>query len=458
MNDLFYKAGYSIEEVEKLVKSTPDFKGDFLKDSKTGSEFFKLTNSLLLKLPRKPNRNDSQSRAAHELLNSGRNIREKFLALHVRHLYSIITDDFKKSVGAYDLPYEAAKIVEGLTPTREQVADELELIQKEKEGIEIDQGLFFSYVLADEKAGRHLCHTMLLPSDEAKEKLSFLQEKGSIDLGMASIETKNSISWVTMKNGKFLNAEDTHTLKSVETAVELAIMDTNTIVAVLRGDTIDHPKYAGKRVFCSGINLSHLYHGKIPYLWYMKRDLGFLHKIFRGLAIPGKPVDDVYGTTIEKLWIAQVDSFAIGSGCQFLLPTDYVVAADDAFLTLPASKEGIIPGVADLRLHRFVGDRMARQLIMMARRLECASPEGHLICDEVVPSDQIEATIIDAAKKLTNSGFVAVAANRKAFRVALEPLDLFRQYMAVYAREQAYCHFSKELIDNLERQTIAVKE
>ena len=32
-----------------------------------------------------------------------------------------------------------------------------------------------------------------------------------------------------------------------------------------------------------------------------------------------------------------------------------------------------------------------------------------------------------------------------------EPLEMFRQYFAVYAREQAYCHFSPALIANLEK-------
>ena len=52
---------------------------------------------------------------------------------------------------------------------------------------------------------------------------------------------------------------------------------------------------------------------------------------------------------------------------------------------------------------------------------------------------------------LTNSGAVGAIGNRRAFRVGQEPLDLFRRYCAVYAREQAYCHFSPALIDNLER-------
>jgi len=52
--------------------------------------------------------------------------------------------------------------------------------------------------------------------------------------------------------------------------------------------------------------------------------------------------------------------------------------------------------------------------------------------------------------RMTGSGVVSAAANRRAFRVAQEPLDLFRRYMAVYARDQAECHFSPALINNLE--------
>jgi thioesterase DpgC len=220
---------------------------------------------------------------------------------------------------------------------------------------------------------------------------------------------------------------------------------------VLRGGVVEHPKYRGRRVFSAGINLTHLYHGKISYLWYIKREMGFVNKLFRGLAKPEATPDEICGDSIEKPWIAGVDAFAIGGGCQYLLATDYVVAASDAYLALPARKEGIIPGAANLRLTRFVGDRIARQLIMTGRRLECDSPEGRLICDEVVPPAEMDAAIDRVVEGFANSGMVSAAGNRRAFRVAEEPLDLFRRYMAVYAREQAYCHFSPALIANLER-------
>ena len=62
--------------------------------------------------------------------------------------------------------------------------------------------------------------------------------------------------------------------------------------------------------------------------------------------------------------------------------------------------------------------------------------------------DQAVANIISL---LTDSGVVSAAGNRRALRSGEEPLDQFRRYMAVYAREQAQCHFSPALIANLEK-------
>jgi thioesterase DpgC len=205
-------------------------------------------------------------------------------------------------------------------------------------------------------------------------------------------------------------------------------------------------------VFGAGINLTHLYHGRIPYLWYLQRDLGFVNKLYRGLARADEPPPDEFGgRSIEKPWIAAVETFAIGGHCQILLAVDYVLAADNAYMTLPARKEGIIPGAANMRLPRFTGDRLARQAIQYERRLDCDSEEGRTICDEVVPADEMDAALERVIQGLTSSGVVSAASNRRAIRIAQEPLDMFRSYFAVYAREQAYCHFSPALISNLER-------
>src|SRR5260370_36091601 len=99
-----------------------------------------------------------------------------------------------------------------------------------------------------------------------------------------------------------------------------------------------------------------------------------------------------------------------------------------------------------MRLPRFTGDRIAHQAIQYERRLDCDSPEGRLICDEIGETGDMDAAIERVVKGLTNSGAVSAASNRRAFRIAQEPLEMVRAYFSVYPREQAYCHFSPALI------------
>jgi thioesterase DpgC len=333
-------------------------------------------------------------------------------------------------------------------PTEEELQAEARLTQREKKGLEKAQGEFLAQILADPAAGMHLCHAMLLRREESRAKFSEFDRRGEIDLGGAHLKRQGKAAVLTMRNPRYLNAEDETTLEGMETAVDLALLDPSTEVCVLRGDAVEHPKYAGRNLFGAGINLTHLYQGKIRFLWYLIRDLGFVNKFYRGLAFKEESPEV---TSIEKIWIAAVEGFAIGGHCQILLTMDYTLAAEDAYMTLPARKEGIIPGAADLRLPRFVGDRIARQAIMAERRIDCASPEGRMICDEIVPPNDMDAAIERTVEKLTGSGVVSAAGNRRAFRAGQEPLDMFRRYMAVYAREQAQCHFSPALIANLEK-------
>src|SRR5262249_56595232 len=121
--------------------------------------------------------------------------------------------------------------------------------------------------------------------------------------------------------------------------------------------------------------------------------------------------------SIETPWIAAVEGFAIGGHCQILLAVDYTLAAANAYMTLPARKEGIIPGAANLRLPRFVGDRIARQAIMNERRLDCTSPEGRLICDDVVAPGEVDAALDAVVDQLTNAGVVSAAGHRRAIRL-----------------------------------------
>jgi len=431
--------------------------GDYRRDAENFSRRWRIGAELVAHLPAKPKRSEAEIAAATAIMQRDRAAREKFLGVHVETVYRRLTHDFTKFKRVEDLVRDAAAVLPGLAPDDAQLSRENGLPQNDKDGVEIDQGLLLSSVLAHQAAGTHLCHAMLLPRPQALEERRRFAERGTLALDGATLERRGKAALITMRNPRFLNAEDETTLDGLEIATDLAILDPQTDIAILRGGIVEHSKYRGQRLFSAGINLTHLYHGKISYVWYLKRDMGLVNKLFRGLACADKSPDEVAGGTIEKPWIAAVDGFAIGGGCQLLLAVDYVLAASDAYMTLPARKEGIIPGAANLRLWRFTGDRIARQAILYGRRLDCDTPEGRLICDEVVPPASFEAALDEVVDGFTSSGVVSAAGNRRAIRAGQEPLDLFRRYMAVYAREQALCHFSPALIANLERNWNAHK-
>jgi thioesterase DpgC len=450
--DVLTAAGLPSDAVTAWRAAVPKTGHVYAEDCHHFSNFWLRSKSLTDLLPAAGRRNESERVAADHIVDAARRARVQFLRRHVGTVYDALTASGSKPLRIQHLVLAAADAIPGLVPGKTDLAAEDGRLQRDRSGAEIDQGLFASAVLANPDTGRHLCHAMLLPRPEALDLLGEYKHNGVVSLDGAEVRRNGRASVVTYTHPRFLNAEDQGTLDAAEICADLALLDDLTEIVILRGGLVEHPKYAGRRIFGAGINLTHLYHGRIPFVWYLQRDLGYVNKICRGLTAPDDaPPDEFGGATAEKLWIAAVEGFAIGGHCQVLLVCDYVIAERDAYLTLPARKEGIIPGAANLRLPRFTGDRIARQAILNERRIECASPEGRMICDAIVDTGTMDAAIEEQVSRLTNSGIVSAAGNRRAFRVAEEPFDLFRNYMAVYAREQAYCHFSPALISNLER-------
>jgi thioesterase DpgC len=381
----------------------------------------------------------------------GRAIRQAFLRSHAEGVYEELTDGYRKEIRVEELVFAAAERFPGLAPTREQIAAERQLKQADKAGHELDQGLLLAHVLARPLPGTHLCHVMLRPRPEALERAEKFRATGKADLGLATVERVGRAGHVELRNLRFLNAEDDGATAALEIGVDLVLLDPACEVGVLRGSVVDHPRYAGRRVFNAGINLTHLYHGGISFVNFMiAREMGLVAKIQRGLWLSDDWQSGLEDTA-EKAWIAAVEAFAIGGGCQLLLVMDRVIAERSAYFSLPARREGIIPGNANQRLHRFIGDRLARQAIMFERSFPVDDPLTAGLCDRVVDGGGMDAAIADDAGQLTSSGVVASAANRKMIRLGQEPIDQFRRYMAVYSREQSLCMYAPALIENLER-------
>jgi (3,5-dihydroxyphenyl)acetyl-CoA 1,2-dioxygenase len=248
-----------------------------------------------------------------------------------------------------------------------------------------------------------------------------------------------------------LNAEDNQQVDDMETAVDLALLDPDVRVGLLRGGEMSHPRYRGRRVFSAGINLKALHAGRISLVdFLLGRELGYLRKLMLGVLVE----DGVswHSPTVQKPWVAAVDGFAIGGGMQLLLVFDHVIAASDSYFSLPAAQEGIVPGAAGFRLSRVVGPRLSRQIILEGRRIWASEPDARLIADEVVESADMEEAIEGSLDRLQRP---AVAANRRLLSLAEEPPDEFRRYMAEFAVSQALRLYSDDVIGKISRFTVS---
>jgi (3,5-dihydroxyphenyl)acetyl-CoA 1,2-dioxygenase len=457
---LLGRAGLSASDAADWAAAAPAPGGSFRAAAGALGVFLARGQALLRRLPG-PARGTPEERAARQAITGIMNdARDTFLRSHAAGLYDILTDRCTKPLRVEELVHESAAVVPGLTPTRAEMDAERARMLPDKEGIEFAQGLLVAHVLALPRPGRHLVGAMLHPVPEAFGHLGELRARGEIDLGPVRVTRRGRAGILELTNPRHLNAEDDLTLGLTECAVDLILLDPDIEVGVIRGGVVEHPRYPGVRVFGSGINLTRLYHGRIDFLFYLVRDLGYVNKIYRGITVeardpeapglaggrfPGGPE-----TVIEKLWVAAVERYAVGGACQLLHVVDHVIATRGSRLFLPARKEGIIPGASNLRLPRFVGDRAARQAILSGREWTAGEPDAALLCDEVVPPDEMDRALDARIEALTNSGLVNAAANRSALRAGQEPLDLFREYMATFSVEQARCHLSPALVRNLE--------
>ena len=267
------------------------------------------------------------------------------------------------------------------------------------------------------------------------------------------VDRDGAVGVVTIQNHGCLNAEDDARRGRWRSPSTSCCSTTRSRWACCAAGPATHPKHAGRRIFGAGINLTHLYTGQISLVEFMlERELGAITKMYRGHAVGSDLSAARRDDAREKPWVAVVESFAIGGACQWLLVMDRVIAETGSYFNLPARKEGIIPGCANLRLPA-AGGRAAGAPGDLLRPHVCGrQPRG--------PAHRRRG-VLDRGDRRGCVALRRAAAERRArpawwptagrCACAQEPLDAFRRYMSVYASEQARCLYSPALIDNLER-------
>lgn len=433
--------------VPEWSAAAPPTTGDLAADRAALGAHLDRGEDLLAALPPAADRDPEQRAVAEAVHHAARLLRLRFLRTHAVAVYDELTGGRTAYLRLNELVAAAGRAFPGIVPTPAQLAAEGGLAQADKEGREIDLGIFFREILRLPETGDHLIDAMALPGPRALELIDGFRKTGAVTLEAVHLERREGIAHLTITNGHCLNAEDNQHVADMETAVDLALLDPEVKAGVVRGGVMDHPRYRGKRVFSAGINLAHLHAGRISFVdFLLGREIGYLNKLFRGLLVDteGRRLQP----TIGKPWVAAVDTFAIGGGAQLLMVFDRVVAAADSYFSLPAAQEGIVPGAGNLRLGGLSHARLSRQVILAGRKVRATEPDARYLFDVVVEPGEMDAAVLREAERLAAP---AVVANRHMLNLAEEPPRNFREYLAEFAFQQALRTYGSDVLEKVHR-------
>jgi enoyl-CoA hydratase len=119
------------------------------------------------------------------------------------------------------------------------------------------------------------------------------------------------------------------------------------------------------------------------------------------------------GQSIEsssKPYVAAVNGFALGGGCELALACDFVYASEKAKFGQPEVKLGVIPGFGGTqRLARRVGVAKAKELCMTGDVIDAAEALRIGLADAVFAPDALLPKIKELAARIGANGPLAVA-------------------------------------------------
>ncbi|RQW61222.1 3-hydroxyacyl-CoA dehydrogenase NAD-binding domain-containing protein [Vibrio viridaestus] len=102
--------------------------------------------------------------------------------------------------------------------------------------------------------------------------------------------------------------------------------------------------------------------------------------------------------------VSAINGYALGGGCEFILASDYRVADNQAFIGLPETKLGIMPGFGGtVRLPRLIGLERATNIMARGSILSASCCKKIGLVDEVVSESFLAEAALSTLKEAINN-------------------------------------------------------
>jgi enoyl-CoA hydratase/carnithine racemase len=200
------------------------------------------------------------------------------------------------------------------------------------------------------------------------ERIRYMKDAGS------------GVATVTIDRPAVMNAFDFLTLRELGRAFEDASWDESVAVVVVTG--------AGDRAFCTGADLDEqaTMGATSGQYW---RWMGAFIEMHDRLRNVGKPT------------IARINGACVGGGNELQMACDLAVMADDTYIRHVGPEHGSVPaGGATQWLPILVGDRRAREIVMLCEEVSPSQALEWGLVSRVVPRPALDATVAELAEKL----------------------------------------------------------
>lgn len=205
-------------------------------------------------------------------------------------------------------------------------------------------------------------------------------------------EVKDNVAWVTINRPKYRNAFREQSLDEMIHAFSSTREDPTIVCAVVTGIGPDAFSAGGDFAAMMKLNRAN------AHMW-NDRMLGLAMTI-RGLPIPV---------------IAMVNGWCMGGGHELALWCDLVIASENAVFGQTGAKVGACPTVgATQYLPRIIGERLAREMIFLARTFTAEEAVKVGLINKVVPKDKLLTETLAWCEKMKSHSGQTLRATKKS--------------------------------------------